>query len=217
MKCRGHETREQIVRDYVVEPVAHIQLLNGQTKHSDAGALLENDYYIFKVTDRDNGENKDTIQCGMDAAKDFLDMLEHDGLPLFNPLRGDGNGGNGGNGDNGGGNGGPAEAWDPLAKQLYNAIMWIIILIDAAPNTVIYDLKEEVEEFRARSPYGKKIRAVNTIIRECFNKETLTSVINKQRLQNVLRDDLCQFNLIQDAFENMTDRNGNRIVVESFF
>lgn len=43
MDCRGTETRQWIVNKYDVVPVAHIQLLAGQTKHSDAGATIENE------------------------------------------------------------------------------------------------------------------------------------------------------------------------------
>ena len=89
MECRSTEKRQWIVKNYDVEPVAHIQLLAGQTKHSDAGATIENDYYIFHVNDRVNNI-REIIQCGMGAAKDFLRLLNHEGLPLFNPLHGDG-------------------------------------------------------------------------------------------------------------------------------
>ena len=48
MECRSTERRQWIVDNYNVVPIAHIQLLAGQTKHSDAGSMIENDYYIFK-------------------------------------------------------------------------------------------------------------------------------------------------------------------------
>lgn len=66
-----------------------IQLLAGQTKHSDAGATIEKDYYIFYATDRATG-TREIIQCGMGAARDFLKLPYHKGLPLFNPLHGEG-------------------------------------------------------------------------------------------------------------------------------
>ena len=44
MECRSTERRQWIVNKYDVVPVAHIQLLANQTKHSDAGAMIENDY-----------------------------------------------------------------------------------------------------------------------------------------------------------------------------
>ena len=42
MDCRSTERRQWIVDNYDVVPVAHIQLLAGQTKHSDAGQTIEN-------------------------------------------------------------------------------------------------------------------------------------------------------------------------------
>ena len=97
MRCRGRETREQIVKDYRVVPVAHIRLLAGQTRRSDAEADIENEYYIFEAVDADG--NKEIIQCGMGAARHFLKLLNHGGVPLFNPLHVGGNvGGHGGAG-----------------------------------------------------------------------------------------------------------------------
>ena len=43
MECRSTERRQWIVNKYDVVPVAHIQLLANQTKHSDAGAMIENE------------------------------------------------------------------------------------------------------------------------------------------------------------------------------
>lgn len=74
-------------------PVAHIKLLNGETRRSDAEATIENEYYIFKVVDRANGNVIDTIQCGMGAAEDFFRMITYEKLPIFNPLVGDIDGG----------------------------------------------------------------------------------------------------------------------------
>ena len=115
MECRSPKRRQWIVDNYNVVPVAHIQLLTGQTKHSDAGAMIENDYYIFHATDKVSGK-REIIQCGMGAARDFLRLIGHEGLPLFNPLHGEG--GVGGHGVvNIGGNGGrrTAEVWNPIA------------------------------------------------------------------------------------------------------
>ena len=61
MECRSTQRRQWIVDNYNVTPVAHIQLLTGQTKHSDAGATIENDYYIFNAIDKVNGR-KEIIQ-----------------------------------------------------------------------------------------------------------------------------------------------------------
>ena len=63
MNCRGTETRQRIVKEYNVKPVAHIQLLAGQTKHSDAEAIIKEEYYIFNAERKSDGQ-KEIIQCG---------------------------------------------------------------------------------------------------------------------------------------------------------
>lgn len=86
MECRGYDKRKKIVKEYNVIPVAHLKLLSHQTKHSDAGSTIKDEYYIFKAVNKRNG-NEEVIQCGMGAAKDFLRLLNHGGLPIFNPLK----------------------------------------------------------------------------------------------------------------------------------
>lgn len=77
--------------------------------------MIENHYYIFHAADKVNGR-KESIQCGMGEAGDFLRLIKHKGLLLLNPLHGKGGAG----GDvieNSEGNGGrkTAEVWNPVA------------------------------------------------------------------------------------------------------
>ena len=92
MDCRSTERRQWIIDNYNVVPDVHAQLLANQTKYSDAGSIIKNEYYIFRATNKVSGENE-VIQCGMGAARDFLRLLKHKGLPLFNPLHGNGKAG----------------------------------------------------------------------------------------------------------------------------
>lgn len=215
MDCRGSETRQWIVKKYNVVPVAHIQLLAGQTKHSDAGATIENDYYIFHANDRETG-TREIIQCGMGAARDFLKLLNHEGLPLFNSLHG--GGGEGGAVRNlGGGERRREIIWNPVARQLYNAIMWLIIIIDAKPDTPIFEIKEKVYRYRNRDPFHSQVKAVNTIIRKNLTGRTLTEAIDELRTDNDLRDELCQFDLLNEIINNYTDKDGNHEEIEALF
>ena len=215
MECRSTERREWIVNNYNVIPVAHIQLQVGQTKHSDAGAMIENDYYIFHAIDKVSGRGE-IIQCGMGAARDFLRLIKHKPLPLFNPLHGEaGVGGHGGVGGYGGRR--PAEVWNPIAKQLFNAIMWIIIIIDAEPNTPIFDIREKVYRFKNKEPFSSQVKAVNTIIRKNLGEKTLTEAINELRRDNDIRDEMCNFDSLIHIIGNYRDRDGNHIVIESRF
>ena len=156
MKCRTTERREWIVNNYFVEPKAHIKLLANQIKNSDAGGIIEDEYYIFQATSKTNGK-REVIQCGMGAARDFLRLLNHKGLPIFNPIHNDIGHHNGVNNRNNINNDN-ASKWNPTAKQLYNAIMWIITIINASPGTPIYSIKSQVEDRKDQTPYSLALK-----------------------------------------------------------
>ena len=231
MECRSEERRQYIVNNYNVVPVAHIQLLNGQTKHSDAGQTIENDYYIFEATSKANGK-KEIIQCGMTAARDFLKKINHEGLPLFNPLHGEGETGKKGS-KTSGGNESKEVKWNPIAKQLYNAIMWVIVIIDAKPNTAIYEVKEKVWKFKSYEPFPSQVKAVNTIIGKRLAGfwqasffmlniykivgKTLTEAIDELRHDNDIRDGMCQFDKLVDIITHYVDKEGNAVEIEPKF
>ena len=212
MNCRTIEKRQRIIRNCDVEPVAHIQLLSGQTKNSDAGATIERDYYIFEAVNKVNG-TKENILCGMGAARDFLRLLNHEGLPLFNPLHGE-------NGVGGAPMGGAGEAqpvWNPMARQLYNAIMWLIIAWDAKPGTPLFEFRKDIEKNKRFEPYNWKVKRVNSIIQRDGKGRTLTEIIDDFRIHNNIRDDLCRFDLLVEVIENYTDENGNPLHIQSHF
>ena len=216
MDCRTPEKREQIVKEFNVLPVAHVKLLTGQTKHSDAGQIINDKYYIFHAYPKSGGK-EEIIQCGMGAARHFLELIGHEGLPLYNPLHG--KGGSVGPGVGTGGQGGrrPREVWNPIAEQLYNAIMWVIVIIDAAPNTKIFDIREKVYRFKSKEPFPSQVKGVNTIIGKILRGKTLTEAIEELRLKNKVRDDMCQFDKLVEIINNYTDKDGNHIEIEPLF
>lgn len=212
MDCRGTETRKRIAKEYKVEPVAHIKLLANQTKRSDAGATIEDEYYIFTAIRNTDGQ-KEIIQCGMGAARDFLQIIDHPGLPLFNPLKGENvtsssNSKISNNHKN-------IEDWNAAAKQLYNAIMWLIIIWDAKPNTPLFEFKDDIMKYRRCEPFDWKIKRVNTVIRNGGKGKTLTEIINALSKDNKIRDSICDFKLLSDKVNKITDDNGNKL--KSFF
>lgn len=215
MECRSTEKRQWIVQNYNVEPVAHIQLLAGQTKHSDAGATIEKDYYIFEAVHKVNGK-KEVIQCGMGASRDFLKLLNHEGLPLFNPLHGDGGNDGEHRGDGAGGRR-AQETWNPAAKQLYNAIMWLIIAWDAKPGTPLFEFRSDIVKYKRFEPFGWKVKRVNSAIQSGGKGRTLTEIIDGFKQNNDVRDDLCQFDLLIGIISNYTDQDGNPIHIQSYF
>ncbi len=214
MKCRGREKREWIVENYDVEPIAHIQLLNGQTKYSDAERPIENDYYIFKAISKKDIE-EETIICGMGAARHFLKLINHEGLPIFNPLVGE-NHKNGDHNVNATIKQNDNERWNPVAQQLYNAIMWIILIIDAKPQTPIYDIKETVLKYKTYAPYDLTIKKVNTIISRCF-ENTLTEEIEKLKENNNIREELCNFDLLIARCDHMKTKDNKNYAIIPWF
>lgn len=212
MDCRGTETRKRIVKEYKVEPVAHIKLLANQTKHSDAGAIIEDEYYIFTAIRNGDGQ-KEIIQCGMGAARDFLHIMGHKGLPLFNPLKGENTASS--SNSKSSNNHKKIEDWNSTAKQLYNAIMWLIIAWDAKPNTPLFEFKDDIMKYRSCEPFDSKIKRVNTAIKNGGKGKTLTEIINTFSKDNNIRNSICDFKLLRDRIEKMTDNKGNKL--KSFF
>lgn len=216
MDCRTPERREQIVKEYMVLPVAHVKLLAGQVKHSDAGQVISDKYYIFHATSKLDGD-KEIIQCGMGAARHFLELIRHEGLPLYNPLHSEGGGGGTGERTDGSGVRRHREVWNPIAEQLYNAIMWVIIIIDADPKTKIFDIRGNVYKFKYKEPFPSQVKGVNTIIGKILRGKTLTEAIEELRLKNKVRDDMCQFDKLVEIINNYTDKDGNHIDIEPLF
>lgn len=214
MNCRGHETRQRIVRDYEVQPEAHIKLLANQQKHSDAGATIVDEYYVFSAKRKTDG-NKEVIQCGMGAARDFLELINHKGLPLFNPLVGEPYVNNRQEYDNRESGNLQSEKWNKTAKQLYNAIMWLIILWNAKPDTPLFDFKDEVCQCKNLEPFDNRIKRVNTTIKNGGKGKTLTTMINGYRTDNDIRDEICNFDILKNKIRDMKDQQGNTI--ESYF
>lgn len=218
MDCRTHKIREQIVTNNKVTPIAHVKLLNGQRKKSDAGGYLSDQYYQFKVEGRNEVQ---IIQCGMTAAKDFLNLTQHVALPLFNPLCGN----IGPNKDRinninkyVNGNISNKKIWDPMAKELYNAVMWLVVLLNGINiDTPLYKIKNDLETYYYSTPFDSKIRAVNTMIKHGLDDETLTNKIRELKQQNRIKDSVCDFHLLINKVKKMTDRNGRALNIICWF
>lgn len=52
--CRGHDKRIEIVNNYDIKCVAHINLLQGVIIRSDAGRDIIKTYYLFTCKNRRN-------------------------------------------------------------------------------------------------------------------------------------------------------------------
>lgn len=152
------------------------------------------------------------------AARDFLKLINHKGLPLFNPLHRMSGGGEHGGGNLGGhGNIRTEAVWHPVAKQLYNAIMWLIIDWNVKPETPLFEFRSDIVEYKEYRPFDWKVKRVNSAIQNGGNGGTLTEIIDSFRLNNDVRDEMCKFDLLVGVINNMTDKEGNPMGLQSYF
>ena len=187
MNCRGKDTRQKIVKDYELHPVAHVQLLAGQKKRSCTGDALTDTYYCFSYKSRHNATTG-TIICGEHAAKDFLQLIKHPGLPLFNPLRSLGGGRTGGaDASSSSMSCGTQMNWDPIAKQLHNAINLLVVCWSAPPGPALADIKSKLEKRADQPPFLNQIKAINTILGKDTKGRSLTLMINELAKTNSIK------------------------------
>lgn len=90
-------------------------------------------------------------------------------------------------------------------QQLYNAIMWLIILWNAKLDTPLFKFKDEVIKHKKHEPFGNRIKRVNTA----------TDMINDYKKDNNIRSATCNFELLQNKINDMKDEQGNNI--KSYF
>lgn len=210
LNIRGEKRRVDICKNYDVVPLAHMKLLNDRTIKSDAGQLIKDEYYIFSATSNKD-DTVESIVCGMGAARHLLKLTGYKGLPIFNPLQAEGVVGyaagniNVHNVDFQTINN--KSKWDKTAKQLYNAIMWLVYFLNAKPDTVVFDVLDKVIKYKSYKPFDSRIKSVNTMI-EGFGGKTLTEIIDSYRDNNEIRDELCNFDLLINRIEDINNRKG---------
>lgn len=179
MKCRGQKNRQKIIEDYELRAVAHVKLLQGQTKISCTGDNLTDSYYCFTYKKK-NSSAKGTFLCGTHAANHFLKLMGTQPLPLFNPLSSsslstrtqDGNSSS------------QTSKWNPAAKELYNAINLLIISWNTNIKSFLADIRDNLEKYPTQIPSLSKVKTVNTIISKDIKGRTLQSMISELRQQN---------------------------------
>lgn len=200
MLCRGDLTRVKIVEDYNIIPIAHVKLLTGQEKKSCTNDRLKDKYYCFSYTHKKNKNIIGTFVCGDHAAKHFLKLLNHEVLPLFNPLFSEGT--NGGGGTNDTDEPGDRRKWNPLGQELSNAINLLIICWNVGDNLngALRDVKQKIEANPENEPYLSNIKSVNTVIGGKVKNRKLSEIIGKLRKSNpTLRE--YKFNLINSILD----------------
>jgi hypothetical protein len=174
--CRDETKREQLVRDFEIIPLTHVRLFNGQTKKSCAGPTLDREYYVFSYQNYVASQDKGTFICGITVANDFINLIRRQNpainrLPLFDPLVDFGQIGNANNLNQAGTGRGDRQVpdWDPIAKELYDAIGMICLMWNL-PNVggVLESVLRNLVNNPAQVPTHFDIRRINTIVHKYF-------------------------------------------------
>ncbi|OWA34243.1 hypothetical protein B9G55_18155 [Saccharibacillus sp. O16] len=177
--CRGLETRRKLKEEYDLKPIAHVRLLTGQQRRSCTGNLLTDSYYCFSYK-KHNGKDEGDFLCGEHAATSFLELTGHKKIPLFDPLSHQGTLKAGKNIDSIS----SAEKWNPIAKQLYDAINLLLICWGSMPGQALRDISEKLLKYKNCPPFPSQIKAVNIVISKDKKERTLNQMLDELRIQN---------------------------------
>lgn len=185
--CRGEQCRKDIVRRYNLKLIAHTKLLKNQSKKSCANVPLTDTYYTFEYQDKTNQSNKGSFFCGHVVAKHFMELANIASIPIFNPLSiesvnnepevATSNEESTSEDDN-------KKKWNPVAKQLYNAINLIIVCWNTPIYGKLAKFKSDLLKYKSSKPYLDRIKFVNDVIAKDSKKRTLTQMLEDLRVQN---------------------------------
>lgn len=78
--------RQNIVNEYDLIPISHIQLLPNQIKQNCCGPALTDSYYVFSYKNKLNPNDNGYFNVGIHCANDFLKLINQHTLPIFNIL-----------------------------------------------------------------------------------------------------------------------------------
>lgn len=177
MDCRKHEIRVELVSNYDISPVAHVKLLNGQEKMSCTGVILTDSYYCFSYRRKNTNDKLKSFFCGIHASNDFINLIGCDPIPLFNPLKSLGELAKNST-QTKGRNKYNNRKWNPLSKELSDAINILIIYWNITPTGAILDIKNKVDKYFYKAPFDNEIKGVNTIISKDKNQLSLIDMIH---------------------------------------
>lgn len=179
--CRTAKTRIEIFEKYNLTPIAHVKLLNGQKRKSCTNDELIDSYYYFGYEAKNKTESGDFL-CGSHAANHFLELMNLEKLPLFNPLatiETEYTGANTSSGEKR-----SNEKWNGAAKQLHNAINILVVYSDKSPGKVIREISAKLLKNKHKEPDSMTIKSVNTIIKQQGNTNGLQGILSELKVQN---------------------------------
>jgi len=182
--CRGKETRIRLIQIYDIVPISHTSLLKGQIKRSAAEDTITKEYYRFSYKKKDTTETPKIFIVGMHAARHFLELLNHEPISLFNPLKSNQNDSRCQEDKH---VETQKEKWNPLAWELYTVINIILMAWDKNI-TILSEILTTISNNKSTEPSLSNIKSVNTIISKDYKKRTIDQILNEFRRENDIKD-----------------------------
>jgi hypothetical protein len=164
-KCRTTAIREKLVKENHVVAIFHSRLLKGQKIDADTGAKITDQYYVFKVTNREYPDKKSILYCGTHAAADFFRKTGQKPLPIFDPLKSEHSSASS---CDGGGDTNKIR-WNPLALELRNMCglilcAWGANAIKKYPDGPLQKVLYELIKRPLYEPSLLQIKSINTVL-----------------------------------------------------
>lgn len=178
--------------EYDIHPVAHLRLLSGQHKVSDAGGTgITDQYYVFSAINKTSGR-EESILCGIAAARDLLAITGADPLPLFDPLKHlpEPTAGSEREQARQGESKPPrpdpdvSRKWHPEMLELFNGAMLLITAWDAEAGTPLFRLVESCRKWFWLEPYIEKIEQLNRIVGKDAKYRSMDGVVRDLKRMN---------------------------------
>lgn len=164
--------RQNIVNEYDLIPISHIQLLPNQTKQNCCGPALTDSYYVFSYKNKLNPNDNGYFNVGIHCANDFLQLTNQNALPIFNILMNNNQQNNNVNNQN---NIIQHNQRPIINRQLENAINLFIACNNINPYGYFYKILNFVRTSHAITN-NNSIIEVNRVI-GTYN-QTITQIIN---------------------------------------
>ncbi|MCR4781708.1 MAG: hypothetical protein K5851_03010 [Lachnospiraceae bacterium] len=146
LNCTTEELRERICEEYIVHADDCIVLFNNRTVRSDANnRIIRDKFYQFSCEHKITKEKR-IITCGSGAARHLCSIIGEPMPRSMNPFEGNDENFEHDNDHNAIANRNLNKTWNPIRKQLYNAIQLFIIYYQESltPGTQIFKILQSV-------------------------------------------------------------------------
>jgi hypothetical protein len=176
--CRGDEAKEVLVRDYWINPLAHLYLLGKQVKRCCCGDLLSKEYYLMICVKKSDKNIRKPIYVGGTCAGKLFNLSGAPTHMYFNPFA---TVGNETTSRTSGGHEGDIKI-EPLNKEIREAIFLLCMDWDQPPGIPTSNILAMINRAPSRRLADHYVKAVNTIIGKDSRRRKLQDIIEGLRV-----------------------------------